>query len=197
MKRIITAAALTAAVALMPQGLDAQQLEARPGAPREGIHVRGHWTIDIRDKDGTLVKHHEFHNELQFNGPTALAALLSGNASAGGWYLALGNVYSIEPNSTRLDGKPPAAVFKNLTVANPGGTLVLKGTVAAQEDRTITNVTSDVFLCPATVSPAACKTAPDAVTHGFSHKALTGIAVVKGQLIQIGVTFTFGPLPIL
>ena len=34
------------------------------GAQKEGIKVHGHWTIDIRNPDGTLAQHHEFENAL-------------------------------------------------------------------------------------------------------------------------------------
>src|SRR5215469_7481393 len=34
------------------------------GGPSVGIKVHGHWTIDVRNPDGTLVTHREFENSL-------------------------------------------------------------------------------------------------------------------------------------
>ena len=36
------------------------QTPAPSGGPAEGIKVHGHWTIEVRDPDGTLVTHREF-----------------------------------------------------------------------------------------------------------------------------------------
>jgi hypothetical protein len=40
---------------------------AKPITPRgqsDGIKVHGHWTIEVRNPDGTLAKHSEFENSL-------------------------------------------------------------------------------------------------------------------------------------
>jgi len=46
------------------------------GAPSEGIRVRGTWTIDVFDPDGTLVRHVEFENALQAEAADWLANAL-------------------------------------------------------------------------------------------------------------------------
>ena len=195
MRKTITAALMAAALAVAPHSIDAQQRVAGAGGPRESIEIRGNWTIDVREKDGRLASRHEFRNHLAVSGPGALAALLSGDGSVGGWYLALAGTYAVESNNTRLDSKP--AVFKTLLITNTGGTVVLKGTVTAQQDGPFSSVNSGVFLCPSTVSPAACKVSPDAVDNAFSFKDINTITLVKGQIVQVSVTFTFGPILII
>lgn len=71
------------------------KLSAAPLAPRapkgtgEGIRVYGQWTIEVRNRDGSVAKHVEFENSLLQTGEAALALLLSGNAVPGGWMLAV------------------------------------------------------------------------------------------------------------
>jgi hypothetical protein len=64
---------LTARAAKAPRGMG------------EGIQMRGWWTIEIRNRDGSVATHVEFENSLQLNGPAILAGLLSGNLVAGSW----------------------------------------------------------------------------------------------------------------
>jgi hypothetical protein len=61
-------------------------------APRgsgEGIQLHGWWTIEIRNRDGSVAKHVEFENGLVEAGPSILAGLLSGNLVGGAWSLAV------------------------------------------------------------------------------------------------------------
>src|SRR5713226_6208411 len=44
------------------------------GGQKEGIKVHGHWTIDVRNPDGTLVTHREFENSLAASGTLSLAS---------------------------------------------------------------------------------------------------------------------------
>jgi hypothetical protein len=57
----------------------------------EGFKVHGHWVLDLKNPDGTLVTHKEFENSLVQayfdagpSGDQILTALLSGNAVSGG-----------------------------------------------------------------------------------------------------------------
>jgi len=49
----------------------------------QGLKMHGHWIIDIKNPDGTLVQHHEFENSIQYDGQNYLVGLLTGYASAG------------------------------------------------------------------------------------------------------------------
>ena len=62
---------------------------AKPDKPGEqGIKIHGHWVIDVRNPDGTLIRHKDFQNSLVtqglfVSGDQLLAGLLSGNVTAG------------------------------------------------------------------------------------------------------------------
>jgi len=77
----------------------------------EGIQVHGHWTIEVRNPDGTLDKRVEFENGICHNlslangsqiiqGDTPLFDLMSGTFALAGWYIQLGNVVTSTPPPT-------------------------------------------------------------------------------------------------
>ncbi len=73
----------------------AEEDEKAPSAKQgsEGIKVHGHWVLEVKNPDGKLVERREFNNSLvtggaSLSGDQILAALLSGNASAGGFGIA-------------------------------------------------------------------------------------------------------------
>jgi hypothetical protein len=63
---------------------------AAPGGVRAGIQVHGHWTIVVRNPDGSVAAKREFENSLQFDGITLLPILLSGQGVAGTWAVMAG-----------------------------------------------------------------------------------------------------------
>jgi hypothetical protein len=75
-----------------PAAAAAQNSAAKPPAPKspsEGIRVHGHWAIDVKNPDGTVVTHRAFENKLQSGGMNLLSVLLAGQYTAGGWELVL------------------------------------------------------------------------------------------------------------
>lgn len=61
-------------------------------APRgagERIQVHGQWTIEVRNRDGSVARHVELENALVDDGPALLTALLSGTSVAGSWALTV------------------------------------------------------------------------------------------------------------
>ena len=87
----ITATGATAHLAAQ-KAAEEEEETAKPAKPgSEGIKIHGHWVIDVRNPDGTLAAHRDFHNSLvtltgASYGPTGdqiLAALLSGNTVPG------------------------------------------------------------------------------------------------------------------
>lgn len=59
------------------------------GGQHEGIKVHGHWTIEVRDADGTLVTHREFENALTSSGGGELARYLARSSTVGQWNVGL------------------------------------------------------------------------------------------------------------
>jgi hypothetical protein len=80
-----------------PAAQPVQREEAEAGAPKkvgaEGVKVHGHWVIDVRNPDGTLVEHRDFQNSLTtgggrpghafVTGDQILEGLLSGSIAVG------------------------------------------------------------------------------------------------------------------
>ena len=70
-------------------------------APRgagERIQVHGQWTIEVRNRDGSVDRHVELENALVNDGPALLTALLTGTSVAGSWALAV----SGDPEAVRI-----------------------------------------------------------------------------------------------
>lgn len=70
---------------------------ASDGSVHQGLQVHGHWVINIRNPDGTLVQHHEFENSLTNAGQGYLVGLLSGYMVPGDWMIVLGNSSGTAP----------------------------------------------------------------------------------------------------
>ena len=77
-----------AAAKPVPQN-EEEESEAKPDdASHEGIKVHGHWKIDIKNPDGSLVKSHEFENSLVDEG-VLFTYLLTSRATSGEAAIAL------------------------------------------------------------------------------------------------------------
>ena len=79
----------------------------------QGIKVHGHWIIDVRNPDGTLVAHREFENSLVIQGAAFLAAALSGTQTQGPWVVMLDDNSTIGGPCLRpvnSGGPPPVNV---------------------------------------------------------------------------------------
>ena len=179
-----------------------------PGGPHEAITVHGHWTIDVRNPDGTLVTHNVFENELA--SASVLAWILTRNTTIGAWEV------DVMPNNSGtpcgLSGGLPAAcritesaqgtsMFPTLTVNNVNSTIVLSGTATAAMNGLIGKVATNVGRCSSTVSPAACSEVAfrfgslsvDQAYGGanMTHAIIDPIQVVQGQIIQVTVVISF------
>ena len=57
-----------------------------------GIHVAGHWTLDVYNDDGTLDESRAFHNDLVLDGGSLLVRLLARDAEHGAFQLRIRGV---------------------------------------------------------------------------------------------------------
>jgi hypothetical protein len=181
----------------------------------EGIKVHGHWTIDVRNPDGTVATHREFENALISNGALTLAALLSRSFSPGAWGILLNYAFQTPaPCADSGTGQPciivepgaypvlPGNYFPTLTVTTGTGAaasqVILTGTAIASGATSITNVVSDLYLCQSTNAPKTPCTFPNSANapgeqgNGFTGVSLASpIAVQPGQTIAVTVTLSF------
>jgi hypothetical protein len=169
--------------------------EPGPGAPADGIKVHGHWTIEVRNPDGSLVSHHEFENALMAAGAVNLARFLGRVNSPGLWTVLLLSLADppLSPYSIISENRHSDPTGGDLTVSVPTSgpnrdKLVLSGSFTSPDARSIFRVNCDVTLC-ATGSPA-CQ--PGTLTGNFSVRELGSmIPVQAGQIVQVAVVFSF------
>jgi hypothetical protein len=176
---------------------------ASGGGTQEGIHVSGHWTIDVREPDGTLASHHEFDNALA--SASYLPRLLNREHTVGGWYIFLMRAFGTSPwsyGSGRIAESPtilycPSSVpyvSCNLSVSCPDSgdnadKLVLTGNIVAEQDGSIDRVSTGYCYCTSSVSPDNCPGA-ETTCENLTTANITQIDVLAGQ--QIAVTVVIG-----
>jgi len=84
-----------AASAAKPVAAEEQETAVPNKAGAQGIKIHGHWVLDLKNPDGTVVEHRDFYNSLVTSGnqspygSTLLSYLLSGTGSMGGFGVAL------------------------------------------------------------------------------------------------------------
>jgi hypothetical protein len=179
----------------------AQEVSQR-GGPHEGIQVHGHWTIEVRNPDGSLVTRREFENSLQ-QGALALGGILGRQNSPGFWGINLSTsadcagsgsqailvctIIEPTPNFAPVTGRSTNLVT---TVSNNG--LILSGSITVLLALQITAVQTVLSLCPATTPSPTCATGAGGTGNAFTFTTLaTPIAVATGQTVQATVAISF------
>jgi hypothetical protein len=184
----------------------------------DGIKVHGHWTIVVRNSDGSVASRNEFENALTTgagdSGDGVISSLLSRNAVAGPWMVILDgyqgvcknanntatSCWVVEPNTPSMGGTLAGSnLFSNLTMQRPtSGTnayaIVLSGTAKATYTGNIAVVRTTLLTCQGNTSPAACLTSQTNfnVIGSFSSQNLTTpITVQAGQSIDVTVVLSF------
>src|ERR1700758_1644208 len=67
----------------------ASSVSQNSSPPSEEINVHGHWTIVIRNRDGSVSSRHEFENKLVAAGQKFLPMLLAGQIAQFSWDVQL------------------------------------------------------------------------------------------------------------
>jgi hypothetical protein len=186
---------------------------ASRGGGHEGIKVHGHWTIEVRNPDGTLADRREFENSLsQPSGAQILAGFLN-NAGATAaptpffWAVTLagpqtlsltipagpcgtGNPCVIGQSALSLGAASISAPLPdafNLTASLSGGTFTLGGSVVATTTSNIVSVaTSTVALHPQLTS------LPTLIYNQFTSTTLANpVIATAGQTVAVTVVISF------
>ena len=207
--RTLSIAALIAASALLPTTTIAQT--------REGVRVRGHWVIEVRNPDGTLITRREFDNSLAPGGAGKLAEYLGGFVTPARWTVELG-VYggATSPcHGGTFNGNPlnhcfivdsaaspmptGTSIFPTLSTTNGPSSfeqVVMTGNVTARVAGQIVYVATRQSGCLNFVAPADCNLAGVGIqftvhdlTNGQGQPAPLSIAA--GQIVQVTVTLSF------
>jgi len=178
--------------------------------------VHGHWTIEVRNPDGTVATHREFENSLIKSTPSGLAgdyllvAMLGRGLTPGAWQVRLsgpngglcprggqsgfciigelgGNI-----DSTNLLVTPTS--YPSVGAGTFPPTLTLSGTVVSVPSAgTVAVVETDAFTCSGSSSPYGClSTGGGSLFLQFTSAPVNpSVAVAAGQTLAVTVVFTF------
>jgi len=209
---VLSTGSEAAAEASSEGGSAGQAAPSQAGDQAEGIKVHGHWIVEVRDPDGSLVERQEFDNALLQSGSQILTRILGRDQSVGNWTLrtlSQSSPVCENPAGTPIDtcfiaepGDPFAAAqnhyFETLSVGISGSapfSLNLSGYLTAQRDGTIESVFSVVNSCGSATAPDACVGAAAPIFEQQSVLTFTNlpspVAVLTGQQVLVNVVISF------
>lgn len=179
------------------------------GGPGEAVRVHGHWILEIREPDGSLVRTVEFDNALVAQS-TILTGALSRSRSVGTWLIFLtGSGRGTDPcraanqnvcilieaeDAAHLTGSD---IFPTLTVSVPvtgpnAGKLVLAGNATALVDGDVGLVETQLVLCGSNTPPRTCNRGSLVALDSFTRATLQpSQSVQAGQQIRVTVVISF------
>ena len=174
-----------------------------PSGPHEGIKVHGHWTIVVKNSDGSIATQREFENALQVSEAAPyLAKVLGRTTTVGYWDIVL---TSNDPNNgtpciavgfagpIRCHVSEPKKLVQggastNLTVT-VGNTLIFAGSFTATANGKITTVGTLGGSCQPTLTPAA--TCVGYEVNFTAADISPAITVQTGQEVLVKVEISF------
>jgi hypothetical protein len=157
-------------------------------APRgtgEGIQIHGQWTVEIRNRDGSVARHVEFENALS-GGDALLAGLLSGNLVAGSWFIYVSG--EAEQNGVLVHQSP---------CANGAGCVILQAGSGGASAGNSGQCSTSVSPAPVGTQQASCyETLVTSLTGGndgetvlpYSSFTLNGQAYVDTSTTLVNVS---------
>jgi hypothetical protein len=184
--------------------------ESHRGGQHEGIKVHGHWTIEVRNPDGSLATHREFENSLVDSSFTLLPPILSRTLTVGFWAVLLdgtGGGPCLSSGCEVAEGGAPSfsgyVSNNNLQVSAagvpPNGAvlrtqLVLTGSTTATGSSAINQVQTILTYCPNTIAPGTVTANASSCQLGYaltSAALATPVQVSNGQTIAVTVNISF------
>ena len=184
------------------------QTEAN-GAQHDAVKIHGHWTIVIKNADGSVASRHEFENALfQGDGDRLLAGILGRTMATGNWIIGLDAPSAstarpcnsggapapcqiAEPNGSALSGEE---LFANLTIQVTGATknqLTLSGSAKSTNGGQLGQVSTYAGACQSSVAPSSCGAFGSSIHQFTAHSVSPVIAVQAGQSINVTVVISF------
>jgi hypothetical protein len=147
--------------------------ESQPRGNHEGIKVHGHWTIEVRNPDGTLATHREFENSLSSGFSFFTYALPGGSSMLSG--LITGQVPTPVAWGIVLEGpsypsvtNAPCSPTISLANANIGMCLLLQNSSSSY-------LATDEAYCPNPPAGMSCNLVPSTLGTAPSY---TGIQLL-------------------
>jgi hypothetical protein len=164
----------------------ASPARAQEKAGSGGIKVHGHWTIDVKNPDGSVASHREFENALAGGGTLLSRILANPDTTAFGWAVLLeGSIPSLTIVTPAVAAVLPAGFVPssaNLTasVDPTSGQLLLQGSASATAAGAIGAVVTDLYF------------GNQGANGSFTSRTLTQVINVQvGQIVQVTVAISF------
>ena len=178
-------------------------------SPDGGIKVHGHWTIEVRDPDGTLVERREFDNAITGEGEMILTRILGRVETVGNW-----QIYTLSPPASEVCEAPVATPHGNCHIAEAGDptggannffetlslslssapdpySLNLSGYLIAQRDGSIYSVYTVVYTCESAISPDLCVGAGGSAFGVTDTTLPSPVPALTGQQVLVTVVISF------
>jgi hypothetical protein len=199
----------------------AQSGQEGSAALKTGIQVHGHWVVEVRNPDKTLVSHTEFENAVTPGGAGVTQDLLMGSLVPGGWGVFLntakdftapngfyilqsGVKYASGPISDFINGlvfqipsacnsSPGVGCSTSLTVTNPP--FQLSGIVfAGNTPGTISGVASILQYCTSN-NGLPLNTSPTSCYGGTATSSTGALIFTEASLPLTVNTTAINPIP--
>lgn len=163
----------------------------------EGIKLHGHWIIEVRDPDGTVVNRREFDNALTECGAAALRGLTARTMilDVNPWSIVLidgefGDVFFEEPERTFSTGRGSSnmVLTSETTVSSPEGVTITEAiTLIRPTDLNGEEIgPTDPRLAECQVLGGSLEGVPI-----FTREEIAALIVEFGQRIQVTVGISF------
>ena len=174
------------------------QIAQPHGGPQEGIKVHGHWSIVIKNPDGSVASHHDFENALAPEATQTLTTLLLGTNTVfpgqNGWAVELdampaATYYITQPNfpAAYLPPNPSLTTTLSIQLGSvgqiPSSIFHLSGTTKFAAASSITGVKTLLACANGGIGCGLTFT-----SHDLS---ASPIAVQSGQSVDVTVTISF------
>jgi hypothetical protein len=180
------AAAAVLALTLGPGPATRAGEEVSQRRTREGIKVHGDWTIELRNKDGSLASRHEFKNGLTPYGAGGLTRLLAGEEVPCSWFILTRSLDATFTGTCSSEGEIPC-----LSLSASGTEITLRGRLDPKpSSRVIANVSTQYFAREP--DGGHCTGLPPSDAYEFTRRTLdTPITVQPEQSVDVKVVFSF------
>jgi hypothetical protein len=178
------AAGLLAAMTMVLAACGTGAAEESAAGLGDSVHIEGHWSIEVRNPDGSLDQRVEFQNAIVSLGWETIGRLMTGEwGMEQAWAVGINGSFCDAPNN--YCALPATATFDDVATA-----VVVEGSITAPQDGDIGTVRSVNKVC-------RFDAGRDCVADNFSsffsaHNISPAITVAGGQIVQVEIQFTLG-----
>jgi len=171
-----------------------------PPTDKASIGIRGKWTLEVRDPDGTVVSQRTVHNDY-VDSYNLLVNMLASTVSPGSWLLELSSSSGSELCEDSVGAAAACQIvqfeatepneFQTLVLSTSTRVLILEGSATAATAGTIDQVSSHLFYCNSSVTPASCETSTVTPSEFTATTLDEGIDMKANQSLYVTLELSF------